>query len=656
MRNILFGLGIILRTTIINIIIVIAITFGIYYTAFHVFKRFDITEELIRIARLGDIQGNIFDDGTDTTEIDFHYYWQIFKGSFFFFTFVGIGLSGFANILGTYYLQKQIRQCIDFTQKISQGNTKVILSIEQRDELGKLAENLRQVAANLQYTTQFAIEIGKGNTDFQISHQQQNAITVALKEIQFKLAEARKLEREENYIITGINQISEIVRHSNKDYSICHAVLKEMINYIKGFAGAFYTVENEKLQMQANYALSPKIIEERQCLLLGEGFVGQVAKTKNPILLSQVPAGYVKMQSYTGESESVHLTVLPITANDNIIGVVELAHISSLQNYQLQYLERACQIVGTTLLSIQGTLLREELLERTKRTALQLELSQNELQKQYKALQESQEEISRQKKQLEDQNIKIIQSIRYAQQIQKAILPTKSQRLSLLPESFLIYKPKDIVSGDFFWISQHGNKKLIGVIDCTGHGVPGAFMSLIGHSIISDAVYNQQILNPSKILNYLHAEVRKKLNQEEGANNDGMDIGLCLIEDYNNHHIRISYAGAKHKLFYTSNSEIHIRISDKFMIGGKNTSDVRNYTNQEFFLQKGDMIYLTTDGFIDQANPKRKSFNINRFKELIAQNYHLPAEEQQEIFIQALANHQQDAEQRDDITVLAFRL
>jgi len=661
MRNKLFGLGIILRVTAINLVVIIATLSGIYYVAFHVFLRFDLSEELINLAKMGDVQKNIFNDGIETTEIDFHYYWQVFKGAFFFFAIIGLMISGLVNVVGTYYLQKQIRQCIKFTEELALGNTKATLNINQADELGVLANLLRQVAQNLYYTTQFASEIGKGNTDIELHHatNSQNPVVFALKEIQQKLVEAKRLEQEENYIITGITTISELIRQSNNDLDeICHLLLKEILHYTKGYAGSLYTTEAEELEMKAHYALSPEIVKKRKYLMKGEGLVGQVAKTQKSIVINPIPPDYIKIQSLSGESEKLYLAILPIVANYDVVGVIELAYFSPLPNYQIQYLEKSAQIIGTTILSIKSAIRTQELLEETQKTAQQLQISQNELRHQYEALNQSQQEISKQKRLLEDQNLKIVHSIRYAQQIQKAILPTSAQRLSILPNSFVIYKPKDIVSGDFFWISQHTDKILVGVIDCTGHGVPGAFMSLIGHSIISDAIYSQNTYNPAEILNYLHIEVRKKLNQEQGANNDGMDVGLCLIQPTDNqtYTIKITYAGAKHKLFYTQDHQVQMLVSDKYMIGGKDTEKERSYNNQFLELAKGEMIYMTTDGFIDQANPQRKSFNINRLTNLIQQVHLEDTDRQKELFDTALTEYQQEADQRDDITLLAFRV
>jgi serine phosphatase RsbU (regulator of sigma subunit)/tetratricopeptide (TPR) repeat protein len=285
----------------------------------------------------------------------------------------------------------------------------------------------------------------------------------------------------------------------------------------------------------------------------------------------------------------------------------------------------------------------------------ELQASEEELRQNMEELQATYEVIETQKDQLESQNNRMTQSIRYAERIQSAILPTIATRKAIFPESFLVYKPKDIVSGDFFWISEESNIKIAAVIDCTGHGVPGAFMSMIGYTILNDTINNNQEKQPAKILQNLNKEIKKRLKQNEGANNDGMDLGICVLEKIDNI-TKLTYAGAKHKLYIWTNNELQELKSDRKMIGGVTVDENQEFSEVSMELSKGDILYLTTDGYIDQANEARTSFGPVRFKNLIQTIAKLSMVEQGKAFENALHEHQKDTEQRDDITVLAVQI
>ncbi|MCS7004439.1 MAG: YfiR/HmsC family protein [Cytophagales bacterium] len=280
--------------------------------------------------------------------------------------------------------------------------------------------------------------------------------------------------------------------------------------------------------------------------------------------------------------------------------------------------------------------------------------SEEELRQNLEELQAIQERLAEQNVLLSQKNQQILYSIRYAQTIQKAVLPTKEERCRILKESFLIYLPKDIVSGDFFWISQHDNLKIVGVIDCTGHGVPGAFMSLIGHSILNEIIVQNKVYNPAEILNQLHSQVIQKLNQAAGKNKDGMDLGIAVL-DYSDNKIKLHFAGAKNNLILFSKHQLIKINGDRKNIGGDPNS-TRSYTCHTLEVFPDDVFYLASDGFADQANPSRKSFGSHRFTKLLEEIHARSFSEQKEILLQELKLHQQYAEQRDDITLMGIKV
>ncbi len=257
-------------------------------------------------------------------------------------------------------------------------------------------------------------------------------------------------------------------------------------------------------------------------------------------------------------------------------------------------------------------------------------------------------------KEIEAKNYNIMGSIKYAKRIQDVFLPSITQQLNIFPNSFVIYKPLHVVSGDFYWISQHGNIKIACVIDCTGHGIPAAFLSLFGSSLLNEAIIQNNVLSPSLIVAWLHRGIQQRLQSGEDKLKDGMDLGICIIEYLDNEQVKIIYEGAKHILFLTRNGQVERHNSSRLILGY--SEHVFHVEDKEIMLSQNDMIYLTTDGYIDQANNKRERIGTNKFMRLITENHNKPIQEQQDIFEEILVQYSQGASQRDDITVLGIQL
>lgn len=282
--------------------------------------------------------------------------------------------------------------------------------------------------------------------------------------------------------------------------------------------------------------------------------------------------------------------------------------------------------------------------------------------------------LEEQKNDLFISNVNITASITYAKRIQQALLPSKDLFLKAFPESFIFYKPKAIVSGDFYWISSFNSENaevsfvdnaltLVAVADCTGHGVPGAFMSMLGMSFLSEILQNLKIYNQTitaaEILEQLRCKVKNALGQtgKENEAKDGMDIALCIIDKKNN---KLQYAGAFNPLFVIRKTEdtselIELK-ADRMPIGiYYNEKDC--FTNQELDIKKGDSLYLFSDGYIDQfgGDPIGK-LKIKNFKQLIIELSKEPMEKQRELLKVHFNNWKQTHEQIDDVTVVGFKI
>ncbi|GAB4340660.1 MAG: hypothetical protein OHK0038_20180 [Flammeovirgaceae bacterium] len=265
--------------------------------------------------------------------------------------------------------------------------------------------------------------------------------------------------------------------------------------------------------------------------------------------------------------------------------------------------------------------------------------------------------IEKQKQTLEEQHTRIMDSIRYAQTIQQGVLPFPERLQASLKEYFVFYKPKDIVSGDFYWFEQIGEKRLLAVVDCTGHGVPGALMSMIGSAILNDIVIKEGETSPKNILEALSKLVRRVLKQdEEGSNQDGMDAALCKWEVFDNQQIKLSFAGAKRPLLYIQNRQIvEVRGTPRSIAGIQ--LKAKDFIQEELILPENTVIYLTTDGYADQSiDPQSHKIGTAKFKELLETHQDLNLEEQKEALERFLAENQGTNPQRDDITVMGVRV
>lgn len=271
------------------------------------------------------------------------------------------------------------------------------------------------------------------------------------------------------------------------------------------------------------------------------------------------------------------------------------------------------------------------------------------------------EELKANNERVEREQKLLMDSIRYARQIQGAILPNNELIGNFFPSHFLIFRPLHIVSGDFFWMIRKNGRVYVAVADCTGHGVPGAFMSMIGHTLLNKIINQDHIYEPAAVLEVLHLEIREALHQDKTDNTgDGMDIGLFAMEYFDNkpNERLITFSGAKTHLMYSENGDFNVIKGTRRSIGGgvKKQQEEKAFETHVITLHTGDHIYMATDGFADQNNIKREKFGKKKLQKTIAKICMLSFEIQQQDLENALDNHQEGTQQRDDITLLALEL
>jgi serine phosphatase RsbU (regulator of sigma subunit)/ligand-binding sensor domain-containing protein len=293
---------------------------------------------------------------------------------------------------------------------------------------------------------------------------------------------------------------------------------------------------------------------------------------------------------------------------------------------------------------------------------IKLEQQNEEILAQRDEIELQRDKVMLQKEQIEDQNKNITDSILYASKIQEAILPPEEILNELLPEYFILYRPRDIVSGDFYWTNKKDNKTILVAADCTGHGVPGAFMSMLGITYLNEITNKHEVLSASQILDELRTSVKRALRQtgKENEAKDGMDMALCVIDLQN---MTMQYAGAYNSLILIRNNEMLKFEADRMPIGIYPKEKPR-FTNYEIKLQKNDIFYLHSDGYIDQFGGKSGSkLMLKRFKDLLFENHKKPMDEQKIAlndyldFWQSFTNHKGETyKQLDDILVIGIKI
>jgi serine phosphatase RsbU (regulator of sigma subunit) len=266
---------------------------------------------------------------------------------------------------------------------------------------------------------------------------------------------------------------------------------------------------------------------------------------------------------------------------------------------------------------------------------------------------ESFAEIRLQSQAIENKQEMLMDSLRYASRIQEAILPDSED---ITYEHFIIYKPLQLVSGDFYWYYRQADYQFVSLVDCTGHGVPGAFMSIIGHTLLNKIVAQDDIYDPAQILEILNIEIRSALKQEGKKNDDGMDLSICRIDKQADEIFRITFSGAKSAIIYTQHQEVVLLKGTNRHIGGRQKEEVKPFENVVFEVRVGDMLYLFSDGYSDQSNDQGDKFGKKRLKEVIIGLWKLPVQEQQLRLEQIFDTFKDSEPQRDDVSLLGIRL
>jgi PAS domain S-box-containing protein len=267
----------------------------------------------------------------------------------------------------------------------------------------------------------------------------------------------------------------------------------------------------------------------------------------------------------------------------------------------------------------------------------------------------AEELLVKKNKELEQHNKDMVDSIQYASRIQEAILPDVQKIKNAFKDAFVLYQPKDVVSGDYYFFFQRNDKIFVAVVDCTGHGVPGALMSIIANGILKEVIIKKGIEEPSEILYALDEELFISLNKQNSSDitNDGMDISLGVFDLKEN---TMSYSGAFRPMLLLRDNKFIEFEGNRFPIGSYG-GIAKDFKTQTISLQENDHFYFFTDGYCDQfGGESKKKFNRKRFKELLLSAQSMEMEEQESFLQYALLNWRQEEEQVDDILIMGIRI
>jgi serine phosphatase RsbU (regulator of sigma subunit) len=280
--------------------------------------------------------------------------------------------------------------------------------------------------------------------------------------------------------------------------------------------------------------------------------------------------------------------------------------------------------------------------------------------------------IRQQKLIIEERNRDIVDSLNYAQRIQKSILPTRAKFDETFNDYFVLYLPKDVVSGDFYWLETvHTTVKtelrdkvvVLAVVDCTGHGVPGALMSVVGNTLLNQTIKNPDINSPAQALDFLNVELPKNLKKENADDvvRDGMDLAMCAFDRKAG---KLYFAGANNPLYLIRNNELLEFKGDKQGVSGADDITKTNFTNHVIDIRTDDCVYLFSDGYADQFGGEKdavtksggKKFKYKRLKEYLLTICNLPMKRQEELLFAKTSEWRGEMEQTDDILVVGVRI
>jgi serine phosphatase RsbU (regulator of sigma subunit) len=512
--------------------------------------------------------------------------------------------------------------------------------------------------------------LGRTDKPFEINNQNINSAGLQVSQkilyIGGREDELRDIYKQSEKKLESVKKELEIL---NEDLAVQYEKLEQRKEEIDSLNQQINSQKNELNELSEDINVQQKSLAEKTVLLQQQEIglnklIGEISFQENQLKLQQ-------------DSILRGKKILTIQKDSILSQQNKIRHQQSVLGQQTTTIERQQYLLYfflLLLLLVSGIVFFVIRAYRIKRSANRILRDKNAaIAKQNAEISRQKEEILAQREQLEiinkaieKQNEDIKASIYYALTIQNAILPIH-QEIEKDHNYFIIYLPKDIVGGDFYWYTRicetrkNRDMSFFAVVDCTGHGVPGGFLSMIGSRILSTIVNENRIFEPDKILRRMDKNLRTALRQEHTEIDDGMDVCLCKIEKERNPdrgeegNTKIVFSGACRPLYIMNGKEVEMIRGDRKTIGGRLNAELE-FTNKEIILKRGDRVYLTTDGLTDQNSPEREKFGINRLKSILTQTREQSMEKQKQSLEEELIGFMKYEKQRDDITVLGIQI
>lgn len=445
-----------------------------------------------------------------------------------------------------------------------------------------------------------------------------------------------KIEQEK-WLKTGIAELNANISDERDTTQFGDRVLQFMANYISANIGCFYikkhSEEQDFYQLVSFYGcngekeLLPKFSD-------GEGVIGQATLDKEVKIIDNVPGYNINVKTATIKSDNLTVVIIPLLFQNSVIAVIEFAFLSRLSKDQKLFIKASLEPISQRLYALTSRINTEKLLVKTQK----------------------------QTDELESTHKKMTDSINYASLIQHSIIPEEKEFKSVFTDYFTLWTPRDVIGGDIYLFSDIPNRHeyLLMVIDCTGHGVPGAFVTMlvkaIERQIIGKISQDPNIkISPGWILGYFNKTLKKLLHQEDSksVSNAGFDGGVLL---YNKGDNSIKYAGAELPLMYIQNGQMNQIKGDRQSVGYRTSDTSFIYKEHDIKIDQDTFVYLTTDGYIDQnGGAKMFPFGKKKLQKALLDIHQLPFNEQKNILIEKNIEYKKSEETTDDLTVIGLK-
>ena len=461
-----------------------------------------------------------------------------------------------------------------------------------------------------------------------------------------------------------LKQLDDILKNHNKhgEDGFYQSILCFIAESISAFKAVLFIYHTQKrvLQLKSTYGLLRQQVKSPQ-IEAGEGLLGQVVTKQEHIHFSKLNTSKESIDFSSIKVSISDVFILPLVFNGQTYGVIEFSFFAPVPENIVHYLNTAAKNIAA---SLEGFLNAQIAIELSNQTQEKQEaiFVQEELKSTLKELEITHNLLEKKNQELDDafskfkaDNLRLLASIKYAQKMQKAILPSLKKLKKVFKDCFLVYKPKDTVSGDFYWYGEVQDYQYLAVIDCTGHGVPGAFMSMIGNTLLNQIIIEKKITSPSEILNQLYGKVNEALSQNTSNNQDGMNLVLCRLKKEGKSY-ELTFSGAKSNLYLVFHKKLYQIKGDRKSIGGFQLDPGFSFTEQKTHIPPGCILYLMTDGWEDTCNIHRVSYGRKRLENSLRSVINHPLKAQKELLWKDLLAFKGDTEQRDDITLLSIQV